>query len=122
MDTETPTPSSETHNDKEAVEKLHAVYERMRQELSQVIVGQSEVVEQVLMAISCRGHALLVGVPGLAKTLLVSTLSQALDLSFKRIQFTPDLMPRARTFWKSTKQPGDAISVSCMDPSLPIWS
>lgn len=93
MDTETPTPSSETHNDKEAVEKLHAVYERMKQELSQVIVGQSEVVEQVLMAISCRGHALLVGVPGLAKTLLVSTLSQALDLSFKRIQFTPDLMP-----------------------------
>ncbi|BDS06577.1 ATPase AAA [Oceaniferula spumae] len=80
-------------SDKEAVEKLHAVYGRMKEELSQVIVGQADVVEQVLMAISCRGHALLVGVPGLAKTLLVSTLSQALDLSFKRIQFTPDLMP-----------------------------
>ena len=75
METDTaPTPET-TLSDKEAVEKLHAVYEKMKEELSQVIVGQSEVVEQVLMAISCRGHALLVGVPGLAKTLLVSTLS-----------------------------------------------
>lgn len=79
--------------DKEAVEKLHASYGRMKDELSQVIVGQHEVVEQVLMAMFCRGHALLVGVPGLAKTLLVSTVSQALDLQYKRIQFTPDLMP-----------------------------
>ena len=80
-------------DDKEAVEKLHSVYGQMKEELSQVIVGQEEVVEQVLMAIFCRGHALLVGVPGLAKTLLVSTVAQAVDLSFKRIQFTPDLMP-----------------------------
>jgi MoxR-like ATPase len=58
-----------------------------------VIVGQEAVIEQVLMAVFCRGHALLVGVPGLAKTMLVSTLAQALDLSFRRIQFTPDLMP-----------------------------
>jgi MoxR-like ATPase len=79
--------------DKAAVEKLHASYGRMKEELSQVIVGQHEVVEQVLMAMFCRGHALLVGVPGLAKTLLVSTVSQALDLQYKRIQFTPDLMP-----------------------------
>ncbi|MDG2400722.1 MAG: MoxR family ATPase [Akkermansiaceae bacterium] len=79
--------------DKAAVEKLHASYGRMKDELSQVIVGQHEVVEQVLMAMFCRGHALLVGVPGLAKTLLVSTVSQALDLQYKRIQFTPDLMP-----------------------------
>ncbi len=80
-------------DDKQAVEKLHAVYGKMKEELGQVIVGQDQVVEQVLMAIFCRGHALLVGVPGLAKTLLVSSVSQALDLSFKRIQFTPDLMP-----------------------------
>jgi MoxR-like ATPase len=80
-------------NDKEAIEKLHTTYELMKEELAQVIVGQVDVVEQVLMAISCRGHALLVGVPGLAKTLLVSTLSEALHLSYKRIQFTPDLMP-----------------------------
>lgn len=79
--------------DKAAVEKLHASYGRMKDELAQVIVGQHEVVEQVLMAMFCRGHALLVGVPGLAKTLLVSTVSQALDLQYKRIQFTPDLMP-----------------------------
>ena len=65
----------------------------MKEELAQVIVGQDKVVEQVLMAMFCRGHALLVGVPGLAKTLLVSTVSEALELEYKRIQFTPDLMP-----------------------------
>ncbi|MGC6464270.1 MAG: AAA family ATPase [Akkermansiaceae bacterium] len=80
-------------DDKAAVEKLHASYGRMKEELSQVIVGQHEVVEQVLMAMFCRGHALLVGVPGLAKTLLVSTVSEALHLEYKRVQFTPDLMP-----------------------------
>ncbi len=80
-------------DDKAAVERLHAVYQRMKDEVGRVIVGQEAVVEQTLMAIFCRGHALLVGVPGLAKTLLVSTLARALDLSFKRIQFTPDLMP-----------------------------
>ena len=82
-----------SNEDKDAVDQLHRVYGRMKEELGQVIVGQDQVVEQALMAIFCRGHALLVGVPGLAKTLLVSTLSKALDLSYKRIQFTPDLMP-----------------------------
>ncbi len=80
-------------DDKAAVERLHESYGRMKEELAQVIVGQHEVVEQVLMAMFCRGHALLVGVPGLAKTLLVSTVADALDLEYKRIQFTPDLMP-----------------------------
>lgn len=80
-------------DDKEAVERLHGSYQRMKEELAQVIVGQEKVVEQVLMAMFCRGHALLVGVPGLAKTLLVSTVSEALELEYKRIQFTPDLMP-----------------------------
>ncbi len=80
-------------SDQTAVEKLHHVYGRMKEELGLVIVGQDEVVDQVLMAIFCRGHALLVGVPGLAKTLLVATLARALELTFKRIQFTPDLMP-----------------------------
>src|SRR5438045_6705156 len=61
--------------------------------MGKVIVGQELVLDQLLMAIFCRGHALLMGVPGLAKTLMVSTLAQALDLTFKRIQFTPDLMP-----------------------------
>ncbi|MFD2255510.1 AAA family ATPase [Luteolibacter algae] len=81
------------NDDQQAVEHLQKVYSRMKEEIGRVIVGQEEVVEQTLMAIFCRGHALLVGVPGLAKTLLVSTLSKALDLSFKRVQFTPDLMP-----------------------------
>ncbi|MGJ8725931.1 MAG: AAA family ATPase [Roseibacillus sp.] len=80
-------------NDKAAVEKLHETYQQMKAGVGQVIVGQEEVVEQTLMAIFCRGHALLVGVPGLAKTLLVSTLAKTLDLGYKRIQFTPDLMP-----------------------------
>src|SRR5262245_39617161 len=65
----------------------------MLDQLRRVIVGQAEVIEQILAAIFTRGHCLLVGVPGLAKTLMVSTISQILDISFKRIQFTPDLMP-----------------------------
>ncbi len=81
------------NDDQQAVERLQQVYGKMKEEVGRVIVGQDEVVDQTLMAIFCRGHALLVGVPGLAKTLLVSTLSKALELSFKRVQFTPDLMP-----------------------------
>ena len=65
----------------------------LKAEIAKVIVGQEEVVEQILIAMLCRGHCLLVGVPGLAKTLLVSTVAQLLHLSFRRIQFTPDLMP-----------------------------
>jgi MoxR-like ATPase len=79
--------------DTEMVEKLRAAHQRLRAEIGKVIIGQEQVLDQLLMAIFCRSHALLMGVPGLAKTLMVSTLSQALDLSFKRIQFTPDLMP-----------------------------
>jgi MoxR-like ATPase len=77
----------------QAVRHLAATYERMTEQIGKVIVGQAEVVEQLLMALFSRGHCLLVGVPGLAKTLLVSTVSKILHLSFKRIQFTPDLMP-----------------------------
>src|SRR5438552_14763249 len=76
-----------------AVRELAVAYEKMTDLISRVIVGQKQVVEQLLMALFSRGHCLLVGVPGLAKTLLVSTVSQVLHLTFKRIQFTPDLMP-----------------------------
>jgi len=76
-----------------AVEKLQRGYNDMRVELGKVIVGQDAVIEELLIALFCRGHALLVGVPGLAKTLLISTLAKTLGLSFSRIQFTPDLMP-----------------------------
>src|SRR5881227_1409030 len=66
---------------------------QMLEQLRRAIVGQSEVIEQILAAVFTRGHCLLVGVPGLAKTLMVSSISQILDVAFKRIQFTPDLMP-----------------------------
>jgi MoxR-like ATPase len=79
--------------DLQAVQKLKTACLRIKGEVGKVIVGQEAVVDEVLIAILTRSHALLVGVPGLAKTLLVSTLSQTLHLSFKRIQFTPDLMP-----------------------------
>jgi MoxR-like ATPase len=77
----------------QAVRDLAAAYEQMTEQIGKVIVGQKQVIEQLLMALFSRGHCLLVGVPGLAKTLLVSTVSKILHLSFKRIQFTPDLMP-----------------------------
>src|SRR5512132_2079995 len=76
-----------------AVEKLQRGYHEIKAELGKVIIGQDAVIEELLIALFCRGHALLVGVPGLAKTLLISTLSRTLGLSFSRIQFTPDLMP-----------------------------
>jgi len=76
-----------------AVERLQQAYHQMKAELGKVIVGQDAVIEELLIALFCRGHALLVGVPGLAKTLMISTLSKTLGLSFNRIQFTPDLMP-----------------------------
>jgi MoxR-like ATPase len=80
-------------DDIQAVKSLNAAYKQMTEQLGQVIVGQRAVMEQVLVAMFCQGHALLVGVPGLAKTLLIKTLSDVLHLSFKRVQFTPDLMP-----------------------------
>lgn len=73
--------------------RLKDAYDRIRAEVGNVIVGQSAVIEQLLIAVLSRGHCVLVGVPGLAKTLLVSTVANSLELSFKRIQFTPDLMP-----------------------------
>ena len=100
--TDTPKPDAEDPqvasklgegDDIEAVKALNVAYKKMTDQLARVIVGQNKVIEQILIAIFCRGHALLVGVPGLAKTLMVSTTSQLLHLTFKRIQFTPDLMP-----------------------------
>src|SRR5947199_8207190 len=80
-------------SDLQSVEQLARGYRLMADQLGKVIVGQHDVVEQVLTAMFCQGHVLLVGVPGLAKTLLVKTISDVLHLSFKRVQFTPDLMP-----------------------------
>ncbi|WP_026461650.1 AAA family ATPase [Adhaeribacter aquaticus] len=80
-------------SDKEAADALHQAYRGLNSEISKIIIGQDEVVRLVLTAIFSQGHCLLVGVPGLAKTLLIQTIASSLDLSFNRIQFTPDLMP-----------------------------
>ncbi|MEM6629609.1 MAG: MoxR family ATPase [Bacteroidota bacterium] len=77
----------------EAADALAQKYQDLKKEISKVIIGQEDVVEKLLIALFCKGHTLLVGVPGLAKTLLISTIAQVLDLKFSRIQFTPDLMP-----------------------------
>jgi len=80
-------------NDVEAVKELTAKYAAMRSEIGKVIIGQQSVVDELLITVFSRGHCLIVGVPGLAKTMLVNTIAQTLGLSFNRIQFTPDLMP-----------------------------
>lgn len=79
--------------DLSAIERLNDGYRRIRKELGKIIVGQERVLEELLIAIFARGHCLLVGVPGLAKTLMIRTLADSLSLSFSRVQFTPDLMP-----------------------------
>src|SRR5271167_1807283 len=91
--TDSPALAGAAESDLQMLEHLRKAHKKLRSEMGKIIVGQDQVLDQLLMAIFCRGHALLVGVPGLAKTLMVSTLAEALDLSFKRIQFTPDLMP-----------------------------
>jgi MoxR-like ATPase len=85
--------TSPARSDTEAVAGLKTSVETIKKEVARVIVGQEEVIEHILIAMLARGHCLLVGVPGLAKTLLIKTLANVLDLKFSRIQFTPDLMP-----------------------------
>jgi MoxR-like ATPase len=82
-----------TTTPEQAMAEVRSAYDRLKGEIHKIIVGQDEVVDQVLMCIFCRGHGLVVGVPGLAKTLLISTIARTLSLGFSRIQFTPDLMP-----------------------------
>lgn len=77
----------------QAVEQVHRHYQAMREQLANVIVGMDDVAEELMIAVLCRGHCILQGMPGLAKTLLISSIASLMDLSFSRIQFTPDLMP-----------------------------
>ncbi|MFQ5734248.1 MAG: AAA family ATPase [Planctomycetaceae bacterium] len=77
----------------QSIDKLNSAYEKIREEMSKVIIGQDQVVEELLIALFSRGHCMLEGVPGLAKTLMISTLARCLSMTFARIQFTPDLMP-----------------------------
>ncbi len=88
-----PLPTPLADNDVEAIDRLRDSYSKLRRELGRVIVGQQDVIERLAICLFARGHALLMGVPGLAKTLLVSRLAETLSLKFSRIQFTPDLMP-----------------------------
>src|SRR5215510_1364030 len=80
-------------NDVQAIDRLREVFARLKAELARVIVGQNDVIERLAICMFARGHALLMGVPGLAKTLLVRKLAETTSLKFSRIQFTPDLMP-----------------------------
>ena len=93
MNTNMPEIPAATQDDLARIRAIHEAYLKMKEQLGRVVIGQEGVIDEVLMAIFSRGHALLVGVPGLAKTLLVSTIARVLALVFKRIQFTPDLMP-----------------------------
>ncbi len=89
-----PTVTKRKHTgDVEAVRALQQAYNDLRKEIAKVIIGQDKIIEQLLTSLLARGHCLVVGVPGLAKTLMIKTLAQVLDLKFSRIQFTPDLMP-----------------------------
>jgi MoxR-like ATPase len=85
--------SAENEGDAKRIDEAHQAYARLKEQLAKVIIGQDEVIDELLVAVFSRGHALLVGVPGVAKTLLISTVSRVMELGFKRIQFTPDLMP-----------------------------
>ena len=103
----------------DAIEKLQAARDRIRGELGKVIVGQVEVIDELLISIFSRGHCLLEGVPGLAKTLLISSLAQTLSLSFSRIQFTPDLMPADITGTEVIEeQPGGGLQRRFMEGPL----
>ncbi|MEI6810054.1 MAG: AAA family ATPase, partial [bacterium] len=96
-------------NDVAAIDGLRSIYNEIKKELAKVIVGQDEVIERLLICVFSRGHALLMGVPGLAKTLLIRSLGDLMSLSFSRIQFTPDLMPSDITgtdILQETDQPG----------------
>jgi MoxR-like ATPase len=102
-----------------SIDELRALYEKMRVEMGRVIVGQSTVIEQLLICILARGHALLMGVPGLAKTMIVNSLAQVMSLEFSRIQFTPDLMPSDITgtdILQETDQPGRRAFVFVKGP------
>src|SRR5579875_2369030 len=80
-------------DDLESVRRLRDAFDNIKKQLSRIIVGQDEVIEELLIALFSRGHCILEGVPGLAKTLMISSLAKCLSLAFSRIQFTPDLMP-----------------------------
>jgi MoxR-like ATPase len=114
-----PVPAALSHGDVSAINELREDYSKLKQELAKVIIGQEKVIEQLLICILARGHGLLMGVPGLAKTTIVNSLAQAMSLQFNRIQFTPDLMPSDITgtdILQETDQPGRRAFVFVKGP------
>ncbi len=112
-------PEQTSANDVAAIDNLRKVYQEIRAEIAKVIIGQDLVVERLLICILARGHGLLMGVPGLAKTTIVNSLSQVMSLDFSRIQFTPDLMPSDITgtdILQETDQPGRRAFVFTKGP------
>jgi len=112
-------PSALSHGDVAAIDELRKDYEQLRREVAKVIIGQDSVIEQLLICILARGHGLLMGVPGLAKTTMVNALAQVMSLQFNRIQFTPDLMPSDITgtdILQETDQPGRRAFVFVKGP------
>jgi MoxR-like ATPase len=113
------TDSAVTDHDVQAIDELRVLYHKIRAEVARVIIGQDNVIEQLLICILARGHALLMGVPGLAKTTMVHSLADAMSLEFNRIQFTPDLMPSDITgtdILQETDQPGRRAFVFVKGP------
>src|SRR5215212_4879641 len=116
---EAPRKTEMSSGDVASINQLRTLYDKMRAELGKVIIGQEEVIERLLICILARGHALLMGVPGLAKTTIVNALSQVMSLEFNRIQFTPDLMPSDITgtdILQETDQPGRRAFVFTKGP------
>jgi len=114
-----PAASALSHGDVAAIDELRDDYNKLRRELARVIIGQDNVIEQLLICVLARGHGLLMGVPGLAKTTIVNSLAQAMSLQFNRIQFTPDLMPSDITgtdILQETDQPGRRAFVFVKGP------
>jgi MoxR-like ATPase len=111
--------SNPQSGDVAAIDQLRELYQRLRDEVGKVIIGQQDVIEQLLICVLSRGHALLMGVPGLAKTTIVNSLAQVMSLQFNRIQFTPDLMPSDITgtdILQETDQPGRRAFVFVKGP------
>lgn len=108
-------------SDVELVKKLNTKYLSLKSEVAKVVVGQQDIIEQILVTILSNGHCLLIGVPGLAKTLLIKTLSEVLDLEFNRIQFTPDLMPSDITGVEILEPSGDGKNNFKLVKNLYFW-
>ena len=115
-------PATKNKDDEKMAQALVEAYEKLKSQVQQVIVGQDDVLEQLLIAMLARGHCLLEGVPGLAKTLMVRSLAQAINLSFRRIQFTPDLMPDDITGTDITQEDKSTGHIELVFDKGPIFS